>query len=328
MQIATKPFRIDVHHHFLFPEYLDALAKLGIEDSGGVRFPEWTPERVQDFMDRNGIAVAIPGISHPGIHFGDAAATNELARLCNEFLAQLIRDRPTRFGGMMTLPLPNVDASLREMEHAFDILRLDGVGLLSSYEGTYLGDPSFDEIFAELNRRKAVVHIHPTIAPRNRVSPIAVPGWCLEFVFDTTRVITNLAATGTLGRYRNIKFIFSHGGGTVPFIARRIAGGLSQVQKEYGKEQTISLFQGLYYDTALIPTYQHTSLHEFVEPSHIIFGSDYNFAPEEVTALAIDTIDNYDGFDGQMREAIYFKNALTLFPRLQGLAHQLDMCPS
>ncbi len=159
----------------------------------------------------------------------------------------------------MSLPLPNVDASLREMEYAFDAQRLDGVGLLSSYDGVYLGDPSFEALFAELNRKNAVVHVHPSIAPKNGVSPIAVPGWCLEFVFDTTRVIANLAATGTLTRYPNLKFTFSHGGGTVPFIARRIAAGVGRaVGNEYEKGEVISLLQSLYYDTALISTFRHS----------------------------------------------------------------------
>jgi predicted TIM-barrel fold metal-dependent hydrolase len=324
MESNTKPFRIDVHHHFLFPEYLESVAKMGLKDSGGTPFPEWTPEKAQDYMDRNGIAVALPGVSHPGIYFGNASAVNDLARLCNESMARLVRDRPKRFGGMITLPLPNVDASLHELEYAFDTLKLDGVGLLSSYAGIYLGDPAFEEVFAELNRRKAVVHVHPTIAPKNMMSPIAVPDWCLEFVFDTTRAITNLAATGTLIRYPNIKFIFSHGGGTVPFIARRIARGVSAVNRSYTQEDVIVLLQGLYFDTALTSPYLYGSLQQFVEPSHIVFGSDYNFAKEDQTVYTVKTIDSYDGFDEQTRKAIYYKNALALFPRLEKLLPQLD----
>ncbi len=320
MNSNTNPFRIDVHHHFLFPEYLKALAKLGIKDAGGTVFPEWTPQAAQDYMDRNGIAVAFPGITHPGVYFGDKSAARELARLCNDFLAQLVQERPKRFGGMATLPLPDVDASLNELEYAFDTLNLDGVALLSSYEGIYLGDPAFEEIFAELNRRMAVVHVHPTIAPENSTSSIAVPGWCLEFVFDTTRAVANLAATGTLKRYPQIKFIFSHGGGTVPFVARRIASGVSMAHREYSYGDVISMLQGLYYDTALSSPYLYGSLREFVEPSHVLFGSDYNFAGEAVAAYTIDAIDSYHGFDEQMREAIYYGNAPALFPRLQNMA--------
>jgi predicted TIM-barrel fold metal-dependent hydrolase len=317
----TNPFRIDVHHHFLFPKYLESLAKFGIKDSGGAPFPEWTPQKAQDYMDRNGILVALVGILHPGVYFGNTSAASDLARPCNESMAQLVQDRPKRFGGMATLPLPNVEASLCALEYAFDTLKLDGIGLLSSYEGTYLGDPTFAEVFAELNRRKAVVHVHPTIALKNSSSPIVVPGWCLEFVFDTT--VTNLAATGTLKRYPDIKFIFSHGGGTVPYIAGRISGGVGIVNKEYTREEVILMLQGLYYDTALTSPYQYGSLQEFVEPSHIIFGSDYNFAKEDQTLYTINAIDSYDGFDEHTREAIYYKNALALFPRLQNMPSKI-----
>jgi len=150
-------------------------------------------------------------------------------------------------------------------------------------------------------------------------SPIAVPGWCLEFVFDTTRAVTNLVATGTLSRYNDIKFIFSHGGGTVPFVARRIARGVAAVNKSYTQDEVVHTLQGLYFDTALTSPYLYGSLQRFIEPSHILFGSDYNFAKEDQTAYTVDLIDNYDGFDEETRRAIYYENAVALFPRLEKL---------
>jgi len=164
-------------------------------------------------MDRNGIAFIVTGITYPGVYFGDQSAANDLARPCNEYVAQVVRDHPKRIGGLITLPLPDVDASLREIAYGFDVLKLDGVGFLSSYQGAYLGDPAFEAVFGELDRRNAVAHIHPSIAPKNVDSPVGLPGWCLEFPFDTTRVIANLAVTATLKRHPHIKFIVSHSGG-------------------------------------------------------------------------------------------------------------------
>ena len=157
--MTARPRRIDVHHHIMPPEYVKAAAEYGVGEGGGFDFPAWSEQKTLDFMDRHGIATAITSLSAPGVHFGNSAAAQRQVRCCNEIGARLVNDHPRRFGAFASLPLPDVDASLEEMEYALDTLKLDGVVLLSSIGDRYLGDPAFDAVFDELNRRKAVVFI-------------------------------------------------------------------------------------------------------------------------------------------------------------------------
>ncbi len=162
--------RIDVHQHILPPGYLSALAKLGITTGGGSPLPAWNAWDVQstlELMDRHGIATAITSILEPGIYFGDREFTRDLARRCNDYSARLSHEYPHRFGAFAILPLPDLDAALRELEYALDTLKLDGIVLLSSIEGRYPGDPAFDELFTELNRHKAIVFLHLTVPAIN-----------------------------------------------------------------------------------------------------------------------------------------------------------------
>lgn len=188
----AQPHRIDVHHHILPDVWVQALSRFGVGEAGGIPFPRWSPESALEVMDRCGIETAITSLSAPGVHFGDAAFARDLARRCNEISARLVHDNPRRFGAFAFLPLPDVDASLREIEYAFDTLHLDGVVLLASIGDRYLGDPAFDAVFDELNRRKSVVFIHPTVPASSSVLKLALPGTLVEFVFDTTRAVTNL----------------------------------------------------------------------------------------------------------------------------------------
>jgi len=190
--MPIEPYRIDVHHHILPPEYISALATLGITASGGRPLPAWNVQNTLELMDRYAIATAITSISEPGIYFGDRLFARDLARRCNEFSAQLIRRYPQKFGAFAILPLPDIDAALRELEYALDTLQLDGVVLLSSIDGTYLGDPLFDELFAELDRRKATVFLHPAVPAINATLKLDLPPFLVEFVFDSTRAVTNL----------------------------------------------------------------------------------------------------------------------------------------
>jgi predicted TIM-barrel fold metal-dependent hydrolase len=265
-------------------------------------------------MDRYAIATAITSISEPGIYFGDKAFATDLARRCNEYSAQLIRDYPRRFGALAILPLPDIDASLRELEYALDTLNLDGVVLLSSVDGRYLGDPLFDELFNELNRRKAVVLLHPTVPAINSALKLDLPPFLIEFVFDTTRAVTNLLYSGTLERCPEIRIIVAHAGGTVPFLAYRISMG--QIMLSGVPQGALTYLKQLHYDTALSANPNALrSVLELVDTSQIHFGSDYPFAPEMALFLATQSIQNFDGFDEQARNAVERESALALFPR-------------
>ncbi len=310
-QIQHQSGRIDVHHHILPPVYTSALAKIGITSAGGVPFPNWNAQQSLDVMDRNGIATAITSISAPGIYFGDMKFSRDLARRCNEFTANLISDNKMRFGGFAVLPLPDVKAAIRELEYAFDILKLDGVVLLSNIDGHYLGTSKFDDLYSELNRRKAIVYIHPTVPSGGKFPKMRMPPSIIEFVFDTTRAISNIILNKTLRRFPNIRFIVSHAGGTAPYIALR----MSFLDYQYYTD-TMGDLRKLYYDTALSASpYALRSLQELVDPSHILFGSDYPFAPEIITGMTISGLGTFDGFDDKKLRAIDRENALALFPR-------------
>ena len=309
--------RIDVHHHILPPDYIAAMRRIGNNAVGGVTIPDWKIQDSLYVMDKNEIAAAIT--SMPFVYFDDLPLTADFARRCNEFSARLVSDHPKRFGSFAVLPLPDVVAALRELEHAIDKLKLDGIVLPTNVGGNYLGAPEFDELFYELNRRKAVVFIHP-IDPPGECSPdLKLPTGLMEFVFDTTRAIASLIFSGTLEARPHIQFIVAHAGGTVPYLAWRIS--LLEYKYEMKKKApkgVINYLKRLYYDTALSATpHALRSLQELVDPSHILFGSDYPFAPDPLTSVSIKGLKNYDGFDEQALKAIDHGNALKLFPRLR-----------
>ncbi len=308
-KITEQIYKIDVHHHILPSAYLSALDKLDVTKAAGVVFPKWDLESSLKFMDKHDIATTIVSVSAPGVYFGDSELTKQLARQCNEFTRGIIQDHPQRFGAFATLPLPDLEASLVELTYALDELQLDGIALLSNIDGQYLGDTAFNEIYAELNRRQAVVFVHPNAPPKEKLPNIDVPPAVMEFVFDTTRAVANLVQNRTLRRYPDIKFIFPHAGGVVPYLAWRIS---------FGERRTIKYLKRLYYDVAVSSTpYALRSLQELADPTHILFGSDYPFLPDPLVAMMVEGLKTYDGFDSQTRRMIERENALTLFPRFK-----------
>ena len=305
--MKVNSHKIDVHHHIVPKEYLGTLASVGIKNAVGEPFPQWDIENTLAFMDRQGITVAITSISVPGIFFGDSDFTQKLARQCNEISARMVREYPNRFGAFAILPLPDIEASLVELEYALDILKLDGVTMLTNIGGIYLGDPHYEELFSELNRRRAVVFIHPNAPPLDTLPMIIKPA-VLEFVFDTTRAIVNLIHRGATKRFPDIRFIFSHAGGTAPFITWRIS---------FGNKKIIDQLKHFYYDTAVSATpYTLSSLMNLVEPTQVLYGSDYPFLPERVIKLMNEGLQNYD-FDTDARTNFMQENALDLFPRFK-----------
>ena len=309
--------RIDVHHHILPPDYVEIVGddRIGPLILAG-RTPEWTPEMSIEAMDRNGIATAVTSISAPGLWFGDSEETIKLCRHCNEYASEIARAHPGRFGVFASLPLPDVEASLAEIDYALDTLKADGIGLLTSYGDRYPGDPDFAPVFDELDRRGAVVYFHPTNAPCSQCLP-EIPAATLDFPFDTTRAIVSLLFGGTFARCQNIRFIFSHAGGAAPYLAERIARlGARPGFKEKVPNGVVPELQRLYYDTALSANWlAFRSLFELVAPEHVLFGSDYPFAPEAtMTATVKGLIDL--GLDADVLRGIERDNALRLFPHM------------
>ena len=202
------------------PKYVGERLAAGVT-AGSAGIGQWTPQRSLEQLDKNGIQTAMLSISQPGLKFDDIEGTRSMLRYTNEYGAGLVRDHKGRFGLMATLPLADIDGSLREMEYALDTLKADGINLLTSYGNRYPGNPHFDPVFEELNRRKATVFFHPNM-PACCVGILPdVPGPTIEYQFNTARAVTNLLYTGTLTRFPDIKYIFCHSGGAlIPQVGR------------------------------------------------------------------------------------------------------------
>jgi predicted TIM-barrel fold metal-dependent hydrolase len=331
--MVNKNHRIDLHYHIIPKPYVETLAEKGIHGPTYARFPVWTPEKTLKHMDRNRTLTSVTSLSTPGVWFGEAHLARRLSRLCNEFQAQMMVDYPGRFGSLAFLPLPDVDGALAELEYALDELEHDGVVLLTDTDGCYLGDPEYEELFAELNRRGTVVFIHPHDDPgRERRYDLFSP--LLEWPVHTTRAVIDLLYSGRLERYPNIRYVLAHGGGSVPYLAHRIASGLGLDEEGHSAdavvggdlgvgdqsrelfEQGIGLLKRLYYDTASPGRSHLAALREFVGSEHLVFGTDGGWTPPIQTAQAINELMDYDGFDGSQMRAIERGNALDLFPRL------------
>lgn len=316
--------RIDVHAHYIPPGYREALLAAGHgKPSGMPGIPKWSVEDALDTMDRLQIASAVLSISAPGLHFGDDATACELARHVNEEGAQIVHRHPQRFGLFASLPLPDIEGSLREVDYAFDILNADGVVLETNHNGIYLGDPRFDPVFAELNRRQATLFIHPTnpyctcCQGDTVLPPIGYPFPMIEFMFETTRAVFNLILSGTLERFPDIKIIVPHAGAAISVLADRVAGlapalGLATPLDPAGFFRAL---RKLHYDLAGFPEpRQLGALLQIADPSRIFYGSDWPFTPELLAAELVKKLDR-SVLIGPLHKDFMRANALALFPR-------------
>jgi len=308
---AAPAARIDVHHHYVPKVHADALAK------HGGRPPEWSVQASLDDMAKAGVTKSVLSLVPPGVWLGDVAADRALARACNEAGAQLRNDNPGRFGLFAAIPLPDADGSLREIEYALDVLKADGIGLYTSYGEKYLGDAAFVPVFEELSRRRAVVYTHPLnpaccthLADGMRPSSI-------EFATDTTRTIASLifGKAGTTFRCPNVRFIWSHSGGTLPFLIGRFA----QEQKERkdprmpdGVEPVVRKY---FYEIAQgHEPGQFAALLKLIPVSQMLFGSDFPYREASAAAQGLAAWE----FSPAERASIDHETALRLLPRLAG----------
>lgn len=285
---ASGPGIVDVHHHLAPPGYVSELIRRKLGERPTL---EWTPEKSLADMDASGISTAMLSITTPGVWFGEDAAAVELARICNEYGTRLKGDHPRRFGLFASLPLPDVDMSLREIDHALGTLKADGIGLMTSYGNKWLGDAAFAPVLDELNRRKAVVFVHPTAADCCRNLIAGVPASIVEFGTDTSRAIASLLFTGTASRCPDIKFIFSHAGGTMPFLIERYRRLPLTDKNAAAKtpEGVVTLLQRLFYDTAQAANpAAMAGLTKLVATDRIVFGTDFPFrhAADQLDGLA------------------------------------------
>jgi 6-methylsalicylate decarboxylase len=321
----TSPDRIDVHQHVLPPRYAGWLRQHGIRP-GGTDLPGWSPPAALKFTDSHGIAAGVLSVSAPGVHLGNDTQARKRAREVNEYTAGLVRADPGRFGLFATLTLPDVEGAIAEAGYALDTLHADGVILLASNAGRYLGDPGFAPLLAYLHHRQAIVFVHPGELPGGPVP--GIPSFTAGFLLDTTRTAISLILSGAMTRYDQITFILAHAGGFVPYIAYRILLTmvsrmrskarqlLTPADQEHQLPRLLAPLKRFYYDVALSSTPAALpSLLQIAEPTHILYGSDFPFAPPAAVSFMASQYQRTP-LQAATRQAIDRANAGKLFPRL------------
>jgi aminocarboxymuconate-semialdehyde decarboxylase len=311
-------FTVDTHHHIL-PDFFWQATNEGGDPVGGIAPPPWSRARALSFLDDAGIDVAITSVSTPGVHTGDDDAARVLARRCNELAAEMVRDRPDRYGGFACLPLPDVDGALAELAYALDDLRLDGLVLFSNARGIYLGDPLLTPLFDELQRRAAVLFVHPNPSPDPSAHALGLPDSLIDYPADTTRGIARLHYSGTFARTPDVTYVLSHAGGTVPYLAGRFAiiDEMNVIPGAEARATAADTFRRLYWDTALSwgdPVLR--MLREIAGIDHVVFGTDYPYLRRDLAVSCRGRIEASQELTDSERTAILGGTAATLIPRL------------
>lgn len=310
--------RIDIHNHIVPPRYLDVTRESIARTTPKPELVmEWTPAKSVEIMDASGVDVAFTSVSVPGLWFGDLAQTRDLATICNDFAAGMIADYPKRFRMFAMLPLPDIDGSLREIARAYDELRADGVCVFTNYGDTWLNDPRYAPVLEELDRRDAVVFVHP-IAPKACAWMAGLRPSAVEYLFDTVRCMTGLIYSGAARKYARIRWIFCHAGGALaPMFERIVRQGANTVEvRERIPEGPLPYFRRFYYDIATSASPDNLGvLLRHVPVSQILFGLDGPFVPASATLNQIGA----NGFSEAEMKAIEHGNALRLFPGLANI---------
>jgi predicted TIM-barrel fold metal-dependent hydrolase len=313
--LPSKPHRIDVHHHF-FPQFLlDAWQKAGVRNPAVVQ--NWKREATLEQMDRGGVAAAILSLPN-GLNLPDlnAEQSRRLARLVNEYVAEAMKDHPGRFGLFAFMPMPDIEATIKEIEYALDVLKADGIGLNTSYGDKWLGHPDFKPVMDELNRRKAIVYVHP-LSPLccGNLMPL-VPTSFVELPQDTNRAVVNLLLSTTFTRTRDIRWIFSHAGGAVPMLAGRI-NSLTKVQRTNADSLPDGIdfeLKRLHYETANAAYAPNmAALLKYVPISQVLFGTDYPYVSVTENVSDLGKV----GLSASDLRAIESDNAMRLIARLR-----------
>lgn len=314
---------VDLHQHVIPDFYWEASNEDG-NAAGGITPPRWSLDGAIAYLDEARIDVAVPSISTPGVHFGDDAAAQTLARRVNEYLADLKRQRPDRFGGLAALPLPDVDGSLEQIEYALDVLELDGVSVMTNADGRYIGDRRFDPIFTELQRRAAVVFVHPTASPDPIAHTLDLPDSLLDYPADTSRAIAKLHYSNTFARTPDVKYVFSHAGGTIPFVASRFAivDQMNVIQGAEERGAFADVLPRLYWDTA--SAFSDPVLHllrSVTGLQNVVFGTDYPYPHDAISIAGLRQLEQTAELADEERRDLLGGSAARLIPRLREHQH-------
>jgi predicted TIM-barrel fold metal-dependent hydrolase len=309
---------VDLHHHVI-PDFYWEASNEGGSAAGGINPPRWSLDGAIAYLDEAGIDVAVPSISTPGVHLGDDAAARTLARRVNDYLADLKRRRPDRFGGFAALPLPDVEGSLEQIEYAFDVLELDGVSVMTNADGSYLGDSRFDPVFSELQRRAAVVFVHPIASPDPIAHTLGLPDTLLDYPVDTSRAIAKLHYSNTFARTPDIKYVFVHAGGAIPYLASRFAivDEMDVIPGARERGTFADALPRLYWDTA--SAFSDPVLHllrSVTGLGNVVFGSDYPYPRDAISIGGLRQLQNTAELDDGERRGVLGGSAARLIPRL------------
>ena len=306
-EIVRGTGKIDVHQHCIPPFFAEELRNAHYSEH---RIPEWSPEAAIAFMDSQNIDKGVLSLSAPGVLPFTGEYRQKMARRVNEYIAAVAKEWKPRFGNFATLPLPDVEGALKEIEYALDILGADGVIVFTSYGDLYLGNPMFEPIWAELNKRNAIVFIHPETISLPILPNLPTPG-IIDFPFATTRTAVDMVLQGVLNRYSSLRIILSHAGGFLPYAAERFAITAGTLPKTPSADSLLDAVRRFYFDTAMStgPTTMHC-LKAFAHPTHIVFGTDFPYA----AGLAVqftETLDCSDLSDGE-HTAVVHDNAAAI----------------
>jgi predicted TIM-barrel fold metal-dependent hydrolase len=313
--------KIDLHAHYIPDVYRDALVAAGQAKPDGIPgLPEWNETLAMAAMDKLDVCLAVLSISSPGVHFGDAAAAIELARAVNEAGARITATRPNRFGFFGTLPLPDIGAAVAETRYALDNLGADGISLLTNHRGMYLGDEQLEPIFAEIAARQSVVFIHPT-SPSQSIGVPRFGAPMLEFMFETTRSVTDLVLAGVLRRHPRLRIIVPHAGAALPVMAARIdlfAPILANPNRVADVPNMREALRGLHFDLAGAPVEEQlAALVAVADSSRLHYGSDYPFTPWQGCQYLAEQLETSRHLDATALDAVLRDNAYHLFPQFR-----------
>jgi aminocarboxymuconate-semialdehyde decarboxylase len=316
---------VDLHHHVIPDFYWEASNEDG-NAAGGITPPRWTLDGAIAYLDEAGIDTAVASISTPGVHFGDDTAARTLAREVNEYLADIKRVRPDRFGAFAVLPLPDIDGSLEQIAYAFDVLELDGVSILTNADGSYLGESRFEPIFAELQRRAATVFVHPTASPDPIAHTLGLPDSLLDYPVDTSRAVAKLHYSNTFARTPDVKYVFVHAGGTIPYLASRFAI-VDEMDVIAGADERgafTDVLPRLYWDTA--SAFSDPVLHmlrSLTGLENVAFGTDYPYPRDAISIAGLRQLQKTAELDDDERRGVLGETAARLIPRLAGVESTL-----
>ncbi|WP_369227884.1 amidohydrolase family protein [Streptomyces sp. R39] len=313
---------IDIHAHFVTDGYIEAAQSAGHRHPDGMKaWPHWDAAEHIQLMDRHGIRTAVLSLSSPGTHFGDDEAARLLTRQVNEYGAEIKQRHPGRFGHFASLPLPDTAEALEELAHCLDVLGSDGVAVMTNTHGVYLGDPRHEPLWSELDRRRAVVFVHPTSPPRAEAVDLGRPRPMLEFVFDSTRTVSDLVFAGVFNRYPAIQWVFTHGGGALPLLADRMelfrtlfAGTDPADDTHPGVREQIGR---AWFDMAGTPfPHQIPALAASFGTEHVLYGSDYCWTPGAGVGAQVASLETAEQPPQDTWRALTTRNAERLLPQL------------